>query len=76
MSIAFFVLAGKLKDALMVAIERMKDLNLAVLICRLVEGDDSPHLKELLNKHFILEGKICDDPWLVSIAHWWQKDYF
>jgi len=33
MSIAFFVLAGKIKDALMVAIERMKDLNLAVLIC-------------------------------------------
>lgn len=32
-SIAFFILAGKLKDALMVAIERMKDLNLAVLIC-------------------------------------------
>ncbi len=76
MSIAFFILAGKIKDALMVAIERMKDLNLAVLICWLVEGDDSPNLKDILEKHFIYEGKTCDDPWLVSMAHWWQKDYF
>jgi len=76
MSITFFLLGGKLKDALMVAIERMKDLNLAVLICRLVEGDDGPFLKEILNNHFVHEGKTCDDPWLVSIGHWWQKDYF
>lgn len=33
MSIAFFILGNKLKDACMVAIDRMKDLNLAVLIC-------------------------------------------
>ena len=76
MSMTFFILAGKLKDALMIAIERVKDLNLAVLICRLVEGDDGPYLKEIIDTHFIKEGKTCDDPWLVSIGHWWQKEYF
>jgi len=71
MSIAFFVLAGKLKDALMVAIDRMKDLNLAVLICWMVEGDDGPFLKGILDQYFISQGRICDDPWLVSMALWW-----
>lgn len=52
-SIAFFILAGKLKDAVMVAIERMKDLNLAVLICRCVEGDEGSYLKQVLETHFI-----------------------
>ncbi|MBK8156454.1 MAG: hypothetical protein IPK55_10900 [Streptococcus sp.] len=34
-----------MKDACMVAIERMRDINLAVLICRMTEGDDGPFLK-------------------------------
>jgi hypothetical protein len=76
MSIAFFILSNKIKDACTVAIEKMRDINLAVLICRLIEGDEGPQLKSILDQYFIHEGKTCDDPWLVSTALWWQKDYF
>jgi len=76
LGIAFFLLAGKIKDALAVAIGKMKDINLAILIARLVDGYESDSLYGLIDKYFIDEGKDMDDPWLVSIGYWWKKQYF
>jgi len=73
MSIGLFILAGKLPDAMVVALERMKDVNLAIAICRLTEGNDGPELTKIMEKHFIAEGDSCDDPWLPHIGHWWLK---
>lgn len=44
---AFFLLAGNLKDAVEVCLDKLQDLQLAILITRLYEGDDKS-LKKLL----------------------------
>ena len=46
-SITFFILAGNIKSAIQVALTRLNDPVLAVLIARVVEGDDSENLKEI-----------------------------
>jgi hypothetical protein len=76
LGIAFFILAGKINDAINIALNKLKDLNLAILIARLVEGYDSDTVKDLINKHLIEAGKDVEDPWLVSIGNWWKGDHF
>lgn len=44
---AFFLLAGNLKDAVEICINRLNDIQLAIIIIRLYEGDDNM-LKKLL----------------------------
>jgi DmX-like protein len=76
LGISFFILAGKIKDAITVALGKLNDLNLAILIARLVDGYESESLFDLVDKYFIEDGKGMDDPWLVSIGYWWKKQYF
>lgn len=76
LGIAFFILAGKIKDAITVALGKLNDLNLAILIARLVDGYESETVFELIDKYFIEDGKGMDDPWLVSIGYWWKQQYF
>ena len=76
LAIAFFILAGKLKDAINIAIDKMKDLNLAILITRLVDGYEGDFTYRLIDKYLIESGKDMEDPWLVSIGYWWKKDHF
>lgn len=45
LTIAFFLLAGNVKSAVQVAISRLNDPVMAVLICRIMQGDDSEELK-------------------------------
>ena len=53
MSVACFILAGKLKDALYIALDKLQDLILAMLICRLQDGEDGALTHELLDNMFI-----------------------
>lgn len=76
LAIAFFILGEKTLDAVNVALNKLKDLNLAILIARLVEGYDSDAVKNLIDKYLIETGKIVEDPWLVSIGHWWKGQHF
>ncbi len=76
MSIACFILAGKLNDALTVALDKLHDINLAMLICRLQDGENGEYTYGLLNKMFIEEGKMNDDPFLVNMGLWWKQQYF
>lgn len=76
LGIAFFILAGKIKDAITVALNKMNDLNLAVLIARLVDGYESQTTYDLLDKYLIDHGKDMEDPWLVSIGYWWKGEHF
>ena len=82
---AFFLLAGQVWDAVKVCVERLHDLQLALVIVRLHEGDNSPIYERVL-KRFILgidsKSDSCSypeepspDPFLRSIALWLLKDY-
>uniref|UniRef100_A0A1B6CLX3 RAVE complex protein Rav1 C-terminal domain-containing protein n=1 Tax=Clastoptera arizonana TaxID=38151 RepID=A0A1B6CLX3_9HEMI len=82
---AFFLLAGALNDAIEVCLNKLEDLQLAMVIARLYEGDmDCPSLKRLLYEEVLG----CDakgenqntamahpDPFLRSMALWILKDH-
>lgn len=84
---AFFLLAGALQDAIEVCLNKLDDLQLAMVIARLYEGDmDStpPSLKRLLyenilgldsNGQNLNPSKAHPDPFLRSMALWTLKDH-
>ncbi|XP_069766655.1 dmX-like protein 2 [Narcine bancroftii] len=83
---AFFLLAGSLKDAIEVILEKMDDIQLAMIIARLYESDyeTSSTCKSILyekvlgykpgGSEFSLS-KLHPDPFLRSIAYWTLKNY-
>ncbi|XP_029901913.1 dmX-like protein 2 isoform X4 [Myripristis murdjan] len=85
-SAAFFLLAGSLKDAIEVLMEKMEDLQLAMIVARLYEADfeSSSTCQGLLYEKVLGcnrdgSGYHCSrlhpDPFLRSIAFWIMKDY-
>ena len=76
LSIAFFILANKINDAIGISINKLRDLNLAILIWRLVAGMNSKATLDLIDLYLIEDGKLMEDPWLVSIGYWWKWEYF
>uniref|UniRef100_A0A3Q2DCI4 Dmx like 1 n=1 Tax=Cyprinodon variegatus TaxID=28743 RepID=A0A3Q2DCI4_CYPVA len=87
-SAAFFLLAGSLKDAVEVCLEKMQDLQLALVIARLYESEfeTSSTYKKILQRHVLGQDKqtalfyafqipVHPDPFLRSIAYWVLEDY-
>ncbi|XP_078386345.1 dmX-like protein 2 isoform X4 [Cetorhinus maximus] len=85
-SAAFFLLAGSLKDAIEVCLEKMDDIQLAMVIARLYESDyeTSSTCKSILHEKVLgckadgsefIPSQLHPDPFLRSIAHWTLKDY-
>uniref|UniRef100_A0A8C9RST4 Dmx-like 2 n=1 Tax=Scleropages formosus TaxID=113540 RepID=A0A8C9RST4_SCLFO len=85
-SAAFFLLAGSLKDAIEVCLEKMEDIQLAMVVARLYESDyeSSSTCKGILYEKVLgcqRDGsgfsctKLHPDPFLRSIAFWIMKDY-
>ncbi|XP_051758739.1 dmX-like protein 1 isoform X2 [Ctenopharyngodon idella] len=79
-SAAFFLLAGSLKDAVEVCIEKMQDLQLALVICRLYESEFemSCTYKRILQRHVLGQDHQMaahQDPFLRSMAYWVLDDY-
>lgn len=86
-AVAFFLLANSLDDALEVCLTKLEDLQLAMIITRLYEGehDPTPECYKRLLYHQILgcdkDGNNSDlanahpDPFLRSMALWIIKDY-
>uniref|UniRef100_A0A4X1T2R4 Dmx like 2 n=2 Tax=Sus scrofa TaxID=9823 RepID=A0A4X1T2R4_PIG len=85
-SAAFFLLAGSLKDAIEVCLEKMEDIQLAMVIARLYESDfeTSSTYISILNQKILgcqKDGSGFDcrrlhpDPFLRSLAYWVMKDY-
>ena len=84
---AFFLLSGSLKDAIDICIDKLDDLQLAMVIARLYEGEITQvtdSYQKLLYKHVLgrdEQGKNEDpakahpDPFLRSIALWINKEY-
>uniref|UniRef100_A0A8C2X8Y8 Dmx like 1 n=1 Tax=Cyclopterus lumpus TaxID=8103 RepID=A0A8C2X8Y8_CYCLU len=79
-SAAFFLLAGSLKDAVEVCLEKMQDLQLALVISRLYESEFemASTYKKILQRHVLGQDKQIQahqDPFLRSMAHWVLEDY-
>uniref|UniRef100_A0A8C2UDG5 Dmx like 2 n=1 Tax=Coturnix japonica TaxID=93934 RepID=A0A8C2UDG5_COTJA len=85
-SAAFFLLAGSLKDAIEVCLEKMDDIQLAMVIARLYESEFETSVtytsilyEKILGCHKDGTGFSCtklhSDPFLRSIAYWIMKDY-
>ncbi|CAF1387729.1 unnamed protein product [Adineta ricciae] len=70
---AFFLLAGKIRDAIEVIITNLNDIQLALLIGRLYETEEQNLVTNLLNKEIL--SKPHDDPFYRSMAYWLLKDY-
>ncbi|NXM26996.1 DMXL1 protein, partial [Oxyruncus cristatus] len=83
-SAAFFLLAGHLKDAVEVCLEKLHDIQLALVISRLYESEFevSSTYKSVLQKRALgvftgkeNSGNIHCDPFLRSMAYWILEDY-
>lgn len=67
---AFFLLAESLKDAVNVILTQLKDIQLAVAITRVYEGENGPVLKELLEDKVLPLAAQEGNRWLASWAFW------
>ncbi|KAK0178125.1 hypothetical protein PV328_002103 [Microctonus aethiopoides] len=82
---AFFLLAGSLRDAIDICLNKLNDIQLAMVIARLYEDDiTSPNFKRLLYEEILGcdgDGSNPDinrahpDPFLRSMALWILKDH-
>ena len=67
---AFFLLAGNLRDAVNVCAHQLHDIQLAVAIIRVYDGDDSPVLRELLEEKVLPLAAFEGNRWLATWAFW------
>lgn len=79
-SAAFFLLAGSLRDAVEVCLEKMQDLQLALVISRLYESEfeTSSTYKKVLQRYVLGHDHqipMHQDPFLRSMAYWVLDDY-
>lgn len=67
---AFFLLADHLQDAVSVLYNQMNDMQLAIAVARVYEGDDGPVLRKFINEkvlpHAVMEG----NRWIATWAFW------
>lgn len=69
-SAAFFLLADCLQDAVNVCLNQLKDLQLAIAITRVYEGDHGPVLHKLLEGEVLTVAAQEGNRWLASWAFW------
>ncbi|KAH9893751.1 RAVE protein 1 C terminal-domain-containing protein [Xylariomycetidae sp. FL2044] len=67
---AFFLLADHLQDAVNVCLNQVKDLQLAIAIARVYEGDNGPVLRNLLENEVLAVAAQEGNRWLASWAFW------
>ena len=70
------LLAEKLESAVQVALDRLKDPVLAILMCRVIDPEGKTGcLNNLLDQWFIQRGTTFNDPFLISIGYWLKKEF-
>ncbi|KAI0161190.1 regulator of V-ATPase in vacuolar membrane protein [Hypoxylon sp. FL1284] len=70
---AFFLLADHLQDAVNICLNQIKDLQLAIAITRVYEGDNGPTLRRLLENEVLALAAQEGNRWLASWAFWMLK---
>ena len=67
---AFFLLAGNLQDAVNVCTNQLNDLQLAIAVARVYDGDDSLVLRSLLEDKVLPQAAFEGNRWLATWAFW------
>lgn len=67
---SFFLLGGNLEGAVEVCIHQIKDLQLAIAIARVYEGDGGPVLRKILQEDVLTLAAQEGNRWLASWAFW------
>lgn len=67
---AFFLLADHLQDAVNVCLNQLRDLQRAVAIARVYEGDQGPVLRKLLEEEVLALAAREGNRWLASWTFW------
>lgn len=70
---AFFLLAGKIRDAIQVILHNLEDIQLALLIARLYESEQTNSVTDILTREILAQPH--SDPFYRSMAYWLLKDY-
>lgn len=69
-SAAFFLLAGNLQDAVNICAHQLQDLQLAITIARVHDGDNSLVLRSLLEDKVLPQAALEGNRWLATWAFW------
>ena len=67
---AFFLLAGNLQDAINVCANQLHDLQLAIAVARVYDGDESLVLRSLLEEKVLPQAALEGNRWLATWAFW------
>ena len=70
---SFFLLGDKLKDAVGVCVKNLNDFQLAIVLCRLYEGEDGLVLKDLLINCFLPDAFVKMDRYRLSFGYYLLK---
>ncbi|KAJ9080896.1 regulator of (H+)-ATPase in vacuolar membrane [Entomophthora muscae] len=71
---AFFILGGQLKDAVSLCIRYLKDMELALLICRCSEGIYGEVAQNLIKSHLLPDAISRGDRPTISMMLWWISE--
>jgi hypothetical protein len=67
---AFFLLAGHLQDAVSVLHNQLEDVQLAIAVGRVYEGDDGPVLRQFLKEKVLPQAARENNRWMATWAFW------
>jgi hypothetical protein len=67
---AFFLLADHLKDAISVLSNQLDDIQLAIAVARVYEGDHGPILQEFLTSKVLPQAVNDGNRWMATWALW------
>ncbi|XP_074279658.1 uncharacterized protein LOC141604964 isoform X2 [Silene latifolia] len=76
LAIAFFLLSGDIISAVTVCAKNLGDGQLALVICRLVEGQSGPSERHLISKILLPSAVEKEDYWLASVLEWMLGNFF
>lgn len=75
LAIAFFLLGGDTSSAINVCAKNLQDEQLAIVICRLVEGSGGPLERNLISNVLLPGAAEKGDHWLSSLLEWMLGNY-
>uniref|UniRef100_A0A6N2KYH2 RAVE complex protein Rav1 C-terminal domain-containing protein n=1 Tax=Salix viminalis TaxID=40686 RepID=A0A6N2KYH2_SALVM len=75
LAIAFFLLGGDTYSAITICAKNFGDEQLALIICRLIEGRGGPLEHHLITKFILPSASERGDYWLTSLLEWELGNY-
>jgi hypothetical protein len=64
------LLADHLEDAVEVCLRQIKDMQLAIALCRVYEGDNGPILRKVIQDEVLILAAQEGNRWLASWGFW------